>query len=83
MNPWLVGAFALVLGFIPCGIVIARASVPDRLVALEMAGILAVSILMLLAQAFQQPSFHDLALTLALLSFPAGLVVAYFIERWL
>ncbi len=55
----------------------------DRLVSLEMAGTLSVLILMLLAEAYRQPSFFDLALTLAFLSLPAGLVFALFFERWL
>ncbi len=84
MDIWLIAAIVLIVGgLIPCGIVIARAPIMDRLVSLEMAGILSVLVLVLLAEAYRQPSFFDLALTLALLSLPAGLVFALFFERWL
>ncbi len=84
MDIWLIAAVVLIVGgLIPCGIVIARAPVMDRLVALEMAGTLSVLVLMLLAESYRQPSFFDLALTLAFLSLPAGLVFALFFERWL
>ncbi len=83
MDIWLITAVVLTLSFIPCGIVIVRERVLDRIVALQMAGILSVFIIMLLAESFRQPSFMDLALTLAILSLPAGLVFAFFFERWL
>ncbi len=82
MDIWLVAAGFLMIGLIPCGIVIASAPLMDRLVALEMAGVISVLIIMLLAQSYRQPSFHDLALTLSLLSLPAGLVFVFFFERW-
>ncbi len=82
MDIWLFSAIIMVLALIPCGVVIAGARVMDRLVALEMAGVVAVMVLVLLAEGFRQPSFYDLALTLAFLSFPANLVFAFFIERW-
>ena len=83
MTPWLWTAAALMLGLIACGGVIAGADAPDRLVALQMAGTLAALILLLLARAFGQPSFGDLALALALLALPAALQFAHFLERWL
>lgn len=83
MNPWLGAAMALLLGLIPCGIVLVRGEEFDRLVALELAGTLTVLILVLLAQGFARSTFYDLALTLALLSFPAGLAFARILERWL
>lgn len=83
MNSWLWAAVALMLCLIPCGIVCARAQTPDRLVGAEMAGVLAILIVMLLAEGYQRPSLYDLALALALLSYPGGLVFAHFLERWL
>ena len=55
----------------------------SRLVALEAAGSITVVVLLLLAEAFHRVPFVDLALTLALLGFGAGLVFARFLERWL
>lgn len=83
MNPWLGAAVALLPALIPCGIVLVRGGEFDRLVALELAGALTVLILVLLAQGFARSTFYDLALTLALLSFPAGLAFARILERWL
>ena len=83
MNLWLLAALALLLGFVPCGWVLARARTTERFVAMQMAGTLTALILFLLAQGFHQPTFGDLALAFALLSFPAGLLFAHFYERWL
>ncbi len=83
MDLWLTAALFLILSLIPCGVVVARAPIMDRVVALQMAGVISVLILVLLAKGFRQPSFLDFSLTLALLSLPAGLVYAYFLERWL
>ncbi len=83
VNIWFLATILLLLGFIPCGICMRRGSPGDRLVALEMCGILAILILLLLAQGTQRPSFDDLAVTLALLSFPGGLVFARLMERGL
>ncbi len=83
MDIWLIAAGFLIIGLILCGIVIASAPLMDRLVALEMASVVSILILMLLAQSYKQPSFHDLAITLSLLSLPSGLVFVFFFERWL
>lgn len=83
MNVWLIGAGVLLLAFVPCGAVVARGRTMDRLVAVELAGVLAVLTVLALAQGLHRSSLYDLALALALLSFPAGLVFAHFLERWL
>jgi multisubunit Na+/H+ antiporter MnhF subunit len=83
MNLWLLTALALLLGFVPCGLVLARARTMERFVAMQMAGLLTPLILFLLALGFGQPSFADLSLAVAVLSLPAGLLFAHFFERWL
>ncbi len=83
MNPWLVAAIGMLVCMIPCAIVCFRGDPADRLVGLEMAGIIDVMILVLLAEGFHRPPFFDLALALGLLSFAAGMVFARFLERWL
>jgi multisubunit Na+/H+ antiporter MnhF subunit len=83
VNPWLAAAIALVPALGGCAVVAMRRSLADRLVALELASVLSAFVLILLTVAFAQPSFIDLALTLALLSLPGSLVYAHFIERWL
>jgi multisubunit Na+/H+ antiporter MnhF subunit len=83
MNLWLMAAVGMMLCLVPCAIVCFRGEPTHRLVAQEMAGIIDVMILVLLAEGFHRPPFHDLALALSLLSFGAGLVFARFLERWL
>lgn len=83
MNLWLFAAGLLILGLIPCGAVCLRGEAVERLAGLQMATLLTVMALLLLAQGFSRPSFYDLGLTLAVLSFPSGLLFAHFLERWL
>lgn len=83
MNTWLIAACAMTLGIVPCGWVCVHGTVMDRLAALEMASLMIVLIMVLLAEGFARPSLYDLALALALLAFPSGLVFANFLERWL
>lgn len=82
MNVWLLAATLLLLGFVPCGWVAFRASsLLDRLVALQLANLLAVLALLLLSIGTQRSSFGDLAVALALLSLPGGLVYVHFLEQ--
>jgi multisubunit Na+/H+ antiporter MnhF subunit len=83
VNAWLIAATILAPGLLGCGIVSARARTVDRLVALELAGVLMTLLVVLLAEGYGRPSLYDLALALALLSFPSTLVFAHFLERWL
>ncbi|HEY1582901.1 MAG TPA: monovalent cation/H+ antiporter complex subunit F [Chthoniobacterales bacterium] len=83
MNLWLWAALFLALGSVPCGWVILRAELTDALVALQFATVLGTLALLLIAQGLQRPSFFDIALTLALLGFPATLLFSHFFERWL
>jgi multicomponent Na+:H+ antiporter subunit F len=83
VNAWLVGALALLIGLVPCGILCLRRPPMERLVGLEMAGTVDTLILLVLAEGYHQAIFFDLAVVLALLSFAGGLVFARFLERWL
>ena len=60
-----------------------RGAVAGRLVAVQLASSLAITLLVLLSFVFDQPSSIDLALTLALLGLPGTLLMAFFLERWL
>ncbi len=82
MDPFLIAAIALLLGFIPCGIVILRAGIVDAVVALNLAGVLASLELVLLAEGLHRSPFFDLALVLAMLSVAGDLVFARFLGRW-
>jgi multicomponent Na+:H+ antiporter subunit F len=80
---FLPAAVALLACYLPCGWVAVTSETMDRLAALQISVIIAILEIMLLSKALAQPSFIDLALALALLSFPATLVFAYIIARWL
>jgi len=64
MNIWRMAAGVLVIGFIPCGIVCLRYTIMYRLVALEMASIIAMLVLVLFAEGLQRCIYFDVALTL-------------------
>ncbi len=81
MNEWEIAAAVLGGALVPCALVCALASAGDWLVALELAGTLVVTILIVLAKGLRRQPFADLAVTLALLSLLAGLVIARLLER--
>jgi multicomponent Na+:H+ antiporter subunit F len=82
VNVWLVAAAALLVGVVPCVIVQVRDDLESALVALQLAGMLAVDGLLLIAVGSERTPYADVALVLAVLSLPAGLVFARFVERW-
>jgi multisubunit Na+/H+ antiporter MnhF subunit len=82
VNAWLIAATVLLLGLVPCAVVMLRGSAVEALVGLQMAGVLETVVLLLLAEGFHRPAFFDLALVLALLALAGGLVFARMLERW-
>lgn len=83
MNPWILTALLLLVCMVPCLYLVTRGDTMTRLVALEAGSTIAVMILLVLTEGYQRVPFVDLALTLALLTYGAGLVFARFLERWL
>jgi multisubunit Na+/H+ antiporter MnhF subunit len=83
MNVWLVGATALLVGLVPCGWVALRGTRVDALVALELGGTLTTLTLVLFAEGFHRSAYMGVPLTLAVLSFVGGLIVARFLGRHL
>ncbi len=83
MNPWMVASAVLLLSLVPCGIAAFRGSPMERLLGLEMAGVVQTMFLVTFAIAIHRVNFLDLALAMALLCFGGGLVFARFLERWL
>jgi multisubunit Na+/H+ antiporter MnhF subunit len=83
MNAWLLTATVLLFSLIPCGIVTFRGRAIDRLIGLEMTGIITTIILLLLAEGYKNPNFYDLALATGLLAFGGSMVFVRFLERWL
>jgi multicomponent Na+:H+ antiporter subunit F len=82
LNEWLIVAFVFLLALIPCGVVCIRGGPVDRLIAFELAQVVAVLVFLVLAQGMGQDAFFDLGLLLAILSFPGSLLFARFLERW-
>lgn len=83
MNEWLIGATALAFALIPCLGVALLAPAPSGLVALEIAGVLVATILMLLAEGFHRQPFIDLAVVLAPMALVGALMFARLMERQL
>lgn len=83
MNAWLLSAAALLFSLIPCGIVVFRGKAIERLIGLEMTGVIASLVLLLLAEGIKNPNFYDLALAASLLAFGGSMVFVRFLERWL
>ncbi len=83
VSAWLVATIALLpplaLTVIACG----RGAVGRRLAAVQLASSIGVLVLVVMTFAFGQASSIDLALTLAILTLPANLLFAVFVERWL
>lgn len=82
MNEWLLATIALLAALVPCGVVCVLRSPIDGLVALELAGVIDTTILVLLSEGFHRQPFVDLAIVSALLSFAGSLVFARILERW-
>lgn len=75
MNAWLACALALLIGGMAPALWLASRQGPvERLVGLELAGVTATLVLLLLAQAVRQSSYLIVPLALALLSFAGTLV---------
>ena len=83
LNVWIATAAALLLALPPCLIVIVRARIADGLAALQLAGTITILALLLLAAGFHLAILADLALALAVLTFPSSILFAHFLERWL
>lgn len=83
MNAWIATAIAVGACLIPCAWACLRGSAERRLVGLEMTSIIVIVELVLLTLAYGRLPFIDLPLTLAMLTFGAGLVFARFLEKHL
>jgi multicomponent Na+:H+ antiporter subunit F len=83
VNGFVIAAIAMLLGVIPCGVVVCRGTVMDALVAYELISAIVVMVLILLAEGFRRSGEIELPLLLAVLLFGSGLVFVRFLERWL
>ena len=77
MNPWLVGVLALIgIGLPVATWISSRGDPVDRLVGLELAGVVATLALLAFAQAVAQPSYLIVPTIAVVLSFAGTLVFA-------
>ena len=83
MNPWILTASVTGACLIPCAWSCLHGSAEKRLVGLEMATIVVIIVLVLLTIGYGRLPFIDIPLTLAILSFGAGVVFARFLEKHL
>lgn len=82
-TPWLIAAFVLCASLLPCLVVLLRDRLSDAMVAVQLAGTLASLAMLTLAFGLGNDSFIDLALCLAILTYPSALLTAHVFERWL
>lgn len=82
MTVWYAAALMLILAQGQLLWRLARGRLLGAIAALQAAQVLSVLALMCLAEGLGQSSFLDLAVALALLAAPGGLVFARFLERW-
>jgi len=83
VNGFVIAAIAMLLGVIPCGVVVCRGTVMEALVAYELISAIVVMVLILLAEGFRRSGEFELPMLLAVLLFGSGLVFVRFLERWL
>jgi multisubunit Na+/H+ antiporter MnhF subunit len=81
MNQWLVAALVLVVALGVCGAGAVLFDLVSAVIALEVAGVVAVSTLLVLAEAMHRQSFVDLALVAAVLALPGALIFVRLLER--
>ncbi|ATB29671.1 monovalent cation/H+ antiporter complex subunit F [Melittangium boletus] len=81
MTAWEWAASGLLVALMPCGVLCVRARTMDRLVGLQLATTLTTLLLLVLARVYQRAIYFDIALVLAVLSFPGGLLFVRLLER--
>ena len=80
---FLVAAIVMLAALVPAGIVIARGSQAEAVVAYEFGTAVAVLVLMLIPQAFGRAAMFEMPVLLSLLAYGGGLVFVRALERWL
>ena len=81
MNVFEWAATAMLAGFLPIGLVALRAGPVDALAGLELAGALATTILLCLAEGFGRSSYFDVPVVCAAVTWVSGLIFARFLGR--
>lgn len=82
MNMWLWFAAAFLLVLVPCGIRAVRGSTFDRLLGMQLGGVVASLALVMLGEGFGRSIYVDLGVVLGVLSFAGTLAFIRLLERW-
>jgi multisubunit Na+/H+ antiporter MnhF subunit len=83
MTVWLVALLALVPPLLVSAGMAWRGRAGQRFIGFQLAGAVAVLMMVTMSFAFDQASSIDLAVAMGVLSLPAALLYAVFLERWL
>jgi multisubunit Na+/H+ antiporter MnhF subunit len=83
VNGFVIAAVAMLIGVIPCGIVVWRGTLMEAVVGYEAISAIVVMVLLLLAEGFGRFGELELPIVLAVLLFGSGLVFVHALERWL
>ncbi len=83
MNAFVIAAIAMLIGALPCLVVIWRGTAMKALIGYEAISSIAIMVLVLLAVGFGRFGEMELPVLLAMLLFGSGLVFARALERWL
>jgi multicomponent Na+:H+ antiporter subunit F len=83
VSAFVVVAIVMLIGIVPCGIVVWRGTAMEALVGYEAISSIVVMVLVLLAEGFGRFGELELPIVLAVLLFGSGLVFARALERWL
>jgi multicomponent Na+:H+ antiporter subunit F len=80
---WLTAATAMLLGLAPCCLVVLSGRMMERFVALQLAQVIVVFTMVMMAVGYGRSIYLDVALVMAVLALASGLVFVRFLERWL
>lgn len=83
MNAFTITAIAMLIGMLPCLVVIWRGTAMQAVVGYEAVSTIAIMVLVLLTVGFGRNGLMELPILLALLLFGSGLVFVRVLERWL
>jgi multisubunit Na+/H+ antiporter MnhF subunit len=83
VNAFVIAAILMLMGVVPCGIVVWRSTVMEAVVGYQAISSIVVMVLVLLAVGFGRLGELELPIVLAVLLFGSGLVFVHALERWL
>lgn len=81
MNAFTIAGTALLLGFVPIGIVCLRGRELDAVVALELAGAVTALVFLCLGEGFHRSSYFDVPIVCAALSWVSAMIFVRFFAR--